>query len=367
MALPKPPGRLGDPDMTLGTDPRTNSKLLEALKALNLDGRSHAATGLTRDSPLDAIRQYALDSGDRLEGLQKSMDYTVPGDKSTSTAITRSEEHIVGPDGNQIKLIICRPSDATTSRAPMSAVVYFHGGGMVVLTTENPMHMSWVEAMARTGLVAIAVDFRNALTRTGSNPFPAGLNDCVAAVRWVDSHRDQLGIGKIILQGNSGGANLALATALKANKSGWIGAIDGVWVSVPYISGAYHLSRDWKLRNLPSLVECDEYFEKCQTSALSSKMYDPSDENARNPLAWPYWATEEDMEGLPPHSIVTSELDPFRDEGNSYYMNLVKAGVRVVGRMNMGITHEGEMSFRRVLPDQFLTSLWDVKAFSDRL
>ena len=49
--------------------------------------------------------------------------------------------------------------------------------------------------------------------------------------------------------------------------------------------------------------------------------------NARNPLAWPSFATREDVEGLPPVVISVNECDPLRDEGIAFYRLLLGAGV----------------------------------------
>ncbi|CAI6285566.1 unnamed protein product [Periconia digitata] len=359
-------GRLGDRAKTLGTDPRTHPKLLEVLQSLHLDGDSHVGTNLTRESPLQDIISYVLDVNDILEDIHQNMDLSVPKISRSATEIVRSTKIVVGSDGNEIRLIFYRPS-ASLSGTPPPGVVYFHGGGMVILSTENPMHITWAEATARLGLVSIIVDFRNAVTRSGAHPFPAGLNDCTQAVQWIHNNKAELNISKIVLQGNSGGANLALATALKAKKEGWVSAIDGVFVTAPYISGTYHLPEEWKLENLPSLVECDGYLENMRTSALSSKLYDPSEHNARNPLAWPYWAEKKDLEGLPPHYIITDELDPWRDEGNAYYRKLVEAGVNAVGRMNLGMIHDGEMVFRHHIPELFLASLEEIRSFVFRV
>ena len=48
-------------------------------------------------------------------------------------------------------------------------------------------------------------------------PFPAGLNDCVSGVRWLVDQADELGIdaSKIIVAGESGGGNLAIATGMQ--------------------------------------------------------------------------------------------------------------------------------------------------------
>lgn len=358
------PGRLGDPEMSLATEPRTHPGLLKALKGYGIHEPSYLTSEMAPDAPLEIISSFVSKNEEFIERLYNSIDYRV-SDESSSEPITTSEEFIPGPDGNKVKLIIHRAAESEGTLLP--AVLYFHGGGMIILSTENSMHTTWVQALARTGLVAIAVDFRNALTRTGLNPFPAGLNDCAAAVRWVDGHRDQLKISKIVLQGESGGGNLALAMALKAKQEGWLHAIDGVCASVPYISGAYGLPLEWRLRELPSLVECDGYLISCSTSALNARVYDPSGAHARDPLAWPYWATEDDLQGLPPHLIVTSELDPLRDEGNAYHRKLVRAGVRAVGKMNLGVIHGAELFLRQTLPDLFLTTLWEFKKFVDRL
>ena len=358
------PGRLGDPQMSLATDPRVHHGLLNVMKKHNIHLPTYLTSALTPESSIDDISSFALKNEAAIEALYAKLDYDVPNPTS-AIPLTRSEEWVPTSAGHRVRLIIYRPTELRASSLP--AVVYFHGGGMVILKTDDPMHVSWAEALARTGLVVIAVDFCNALTPHRLNPFPAGLDDCAEAVRWVHARRQQLNISRIALQGESGGGNLALATALRAKRERWLDAIDGVCASVPYISGAYGMSLEWRLQQLPSLVECDGYLISCATSALNARLYDPSWQHARNPLAWPYWAAQEDLEGLPPHLIVTSELDPLRDEGHAYCRKLEKAGVRVVGRMNLGVIHEGELFLRQVLPDLFLTSLWELKRFVDRL
>ena len=364
-SAPRAPGRLGDPEMSLATEPRIHPALLKALKDYGIHESSYLSSEIAPDAPLDTITSFVSKNEEAIERLYRSINYNIP-DEPYSTPITTSEESFLGPDGNTITLIIYRPPGPSPSTS-MPAVLYFHGGGMVILRTDNPMHTSWASSLARTGLVAIAVDFRNALTQSADlkYPFPAGLNDSAAAVQWVHANRARLGINKIVLQGESGGGNLALATALKAKQEGWLAAIDGVCATVPYISGAYGLPLEWKLRELPSLVECDGYLISCATSALNARLYDPEERHARDPLAWPYWAQEEDLKGLPPHLIVTSELDPLRDEGNVYFGKLLRAGVRAVGKMNLGVVHEGELFLRRVLPDLFRANLWEIRMFVD--
>lgn len=363
MASSPAPGRLGDPNMCLGTDPRLHPKILGILKSYGGENNLPVAE-ITPESPYESIRAVAAKSHeDHVKFFHAAV---FPEEPTSSAQVTAYDELIPGPDKTELRLTI-RKSAESSSDAPLPGLVYIHGGGMVIGTTDNPPQNKWAESLVRTGLVVITIHFRNAYDKDGDNPFPAGLEDCATAVRWIDEHRADLGIRKVILQGESGGGNLSIATALKANKEGWVKAIDGIAAYIPFISGpAYGMPREWKLRELPSLVENDGYTLDVASCALYTKMYDPEDKHGRNPLAFPYWAQEDDLRGLPPHLIVTSELDPFRDEGIAYYRKLVGAGVKAVGKTTLGTIHGTELYWGRIAAPEFLeNSIWEIKRFAD--
>ncbi|KAF3766565.1 hypothetical protein M406DRAFT_106290 [Cryphonectria parasitica EP155] len=360
----KQPGRLGDPDMCLATDPRVHPKLRTLLHQWGVEKNTPVST-VSKDGPLEPIREIVSKADEAQEAFYSIAE--LPNlERFPFPSITASDKLIPEPDGTQLRLTIRKPS-AGAGDGPLPALVYFHGGGMVLGPTDSPPQNSWAEALAATGLVVVTVYFRNAYTKTGDYPFPAGLNDCATAVRWVHEHRSELGVGKLILQGESGGGNLATATALKANKEGWVDTIDGVFAVVPYIAGAMGQSREWKLAELPSLVENDGYMMDMATVALYARMYDPSGENTTNPLAWPFWASDDELRGLPPHMIVTAELDPFRDEGNEYARKLARADVKVVGRTTLGMVHGAEYFVKQTLVEFFENSVWEIKKFIDGL
>jgi acetyl esterase/lipase len=170
-------------------------------------------------------------------------------------------------------------------------------------------------------------------------------------------------LSSIVVTGESGGGNLSLATALKAKRDGYLDRIDGVYAQVPFIYGAY----DTPDPALPSLIENEGYFLNPSTMTLMSVPYDPSGENARNPLAWPYFATEADVEGMPPHVVTTDELDPLRDEGLSYLRTLVRAGVNATGHVYNGVGHAGELLAAAAIPELFDRALRDVVDFARRV
>jgi acetyl esterase len=361
-------GRLLDPSMSLSTDPRTHPSLLTALAAA---GRLNPIppASISSSSTLSEIFAYCSQMHHDSEKIYAS----VPQDLATDVSLPEVVYGVLecpGPDGNIIKLHVYEPAAKAggSGSGGLPGLVYIHGGGMIYLSTTNPPHERWMKSLAATGLIVIGVDFRNGWTEEGWNHFPVGLNDCAEAVKWIKANEKELGIGgKIVLQGESGGANLSIATALKAKQEGWVDAIDGVYASVPYISGVYGWEKEKLLEELPSLVECDGYALLCQRMAISVEAYDPGAKNATNPLAWPYHASVEVLKGLPPFVVSVNELDPLKDEGIVFWRNLVSAGVKAVGKVNLGITHAAEMIYRGALPEENIAAIGDIKRFIDSL
>ena len=353
-------GRLADPDRGLRSDPRTDPRLLAALAAFGLDGPA-APPPLDRSAGPAAVAEFVGGADAAFEGLYAALPNDLPGDGKQSVAHTT--ETLRGPSG-EVVLHVARPVGI---EGPLPCTVYVHGGGMTILSTDAKVHRQWRTDLAATGMVAIGVDFRNAWTAEGLNPFPAGLEDCAAAVSWIAANRERLGLTTVVLQGESGGANLVLATALKGLREGWVDGIDGVYATVPYVSGGYGWSQERKLAELPSLVENEGYFLNTAMMDLLVAVYDPTGEHAEDPLCWPYFATVDDLRGLPPHVIAVNELDPLRDEGLAYYRRLLAAGVQVTGRVNLGITHGADMIFRQAIPDVYRSAVADIKRFADSL
>ncbi len=356
---PKQEGRLHDADLEPRTDPRIDPRLLAALTAFGLDGAANPPP-ISRSASAESVAEVVGQLHTGFGGLYEALPNDLPGDGDNT--VTHTTETIPGASSNDIKLRIYRPAETD---GPLPCTVYVHGGGMAILDANAKVHRQWSEDLAATGMVVIGVDFRNAYTAAGPNPFPAGLTDCSSALGWIDAHRQELGITKIVLQGESGGANLVLATTLQAKQDGSLDSIDGVYAMVPYISGGYAWDDARKLRELPSLIENDRYFVNCLAMDLLVATYDPTGDNAENPLCWPYFANEADLAGLPPHVIAVNELDPLRDEGVAYYRKLLHAGVPVAGRVNLGIVHGADMIFRQAIPDVYFATVHDIRRFAD--
>jgi acetyl esterase/lipase len=185
------------------------------------------------------------------------------------------------------------------------------------------------------------VDFRNALTPSSVEevaPFPAGLNDCVSGLRWLVANASDLGIDadRVIVAGESGGGNLTLATGLKLKQDGDIGLIKGLYALCPYIAG------QWPLPQHPSSTENNGILLDLHNNR-GAMAYGIDEFDRGNPLAWPGFATEEDVRGLPSVMISVNECDPLRDEGIEFYRLLLRAGVPARCRQVMGTIHGTEV------------------------
>jgi len=356
----KPPGRLGDPNMSPATDPRIHPGILSALKFFGLEQYSSMELP---DHSIDALTPIIKASEEGVMGLYEGMENDLPGDSEEGEVITTTTT-IKGFDGNDILLYIIKPASASAGR-PLPGIVYTHGGGMVMNTTSNRVHDRWVKSLALQNTIVVMPDFRNAYTAAGHNPFPAGLNDCAAAAQYVASHRSELGISNLILQGESGGGNLAIATALKAKREGWISSVSGVYAIVPFISNGYAWSRERKLAELPSLIENEGYW--LSTGMIAAVGYYYSPDHMDDPHAWPYHSSIDDLKGLPPVMLTMDELDPLRDEGIAFYRKLLAAGVKVAASVSLGTVHGSGVGYRKAHPENYNAVVRSVGAFAHSL
>lgn len=255
-----------------------------------------------------------------------------------------THEFTSAPDGNTVKVQFIRPDNDDV----LPGVVYLHGGGMQTGSCFGAMYRMWGRMLAHQGLAVAMIDFRNALTPSSApeiEPFPAGLNDCVAGVRWTVANAAELGIDPdhVIVAGESGGGNLTLATGMQLLRDGETGLVRGLYALCPYIAGR------WPQERYPSSIENEGILLNLHNNR-GAVAYGVEQLDAGNPLAWPSFATEDDVRGLAPTFISVNEADPLRDEGIEFYRLLMAAGVRAQCRVVMGTSH-GMDVFAAVLPD----------------
>ena len=282
--------------------------------------------------------EYTAENNARCVARTQALEMFDSEEIAPSAGLTVRVETIRSePDGNQIKLRIIRPD--TSEQLP--CVYYIHGGGMMELSVFDGPFRAWGKILAAQGVAVAMVDFRNCVRPSSAPevaPFPAGLNDCVSGLKWVASHPEPLNIdpARIIVAGESGGGNLTLATGLKLKRQGELGLIKGLYALCPALAG------EWPQERYPSSIENNGIMFDLHNNRFAMA-YGIEALHAKDPLAWPAFATEDDVKGFPPTVISVSECDPFRDEGIEFYRLLLHAGVTASGRQVMGTPHSTEI------------------------
>ncbi len=215
---------------------------------------------------------------------------------------------IPGPLG-PLRLRIYRPKAA----GPRPVLVWLHGGGFVVGNLET--HDALCRALcAGARAVVVAVDYALA----PEHRFPAGLNDCLAAIRWVVGNMAEIGGDprRLALGGDSAGANLAAVCALELRGEG----LAALLLACP-VTDAPDPAR-------PSYIERAEGWGLTAAGMdwfFRQYLDDPA--QARDPRVAPLRA--KDLSALPPTWLLTAEFDPLRDEGAEFARRLDAAGVVV--------------------------------------
>ena len=124
-----------------------------------------------------------------------------------------SQERVITgpPDNPELTVRVYTPARATGVRLP--GILMIHGGGMVMgsVAAEHIKAETYCESV---NAVIVSTDYRKA----PEHPYPAGPDDCYAALNWMVDHADELDIDptRIAVLGGSAGGNLAISTTLRA-------------------------------------------------------------------------------------------------------------------------------------------------------
>ena len=214
---------------------------------------------------------------------------------------------------------------AADEAEPRPVLVYFHGGGWVIGDLET--HDAAVRSLAaRSGFTVVAVDYRLA----PEHPFPAPLEDCLAAVEWVVKSADELSIdpARLAVGGDSAGGNLAAVVACRLRDT----------AAAPRFQLLVYPVTDGTLSQ-PSIEDnADGYFLTKDMMAWFWQHYVGSGSRT-DPGCSPLHAEDAALVGLPPALVITAEFDPLRDEGEAYAARLASAGVEVTVTRYDGVIH----------------------------
>lgn len=246
-----------------------------------------------------------------IEQMRADYDAASPALAGPGEPVAQVSDRTISGPGGEIPIRAYRPSTPVyqPSKQPVPVLVWLHGGGWMVGSPDS--HDALCRRLAnRAGCVVVSVHYRLA----PEHPFPAALDDALAAVGWVADHADEIGgdASRLAVGGDSSGASIAASVArhrLDVRLQVLVyPATDAAMDTASherYASG-YYLERD-EMRS-----SWDSYLAGA----------DPADPDA-SPLR------ADDLAGVAPAFVLVAGFDPLHDEGVAYAGRLQAAGVPV--------------------------------------
>jgi len=273
-------------------------------------------------SELPTVGDYS--TAEIIQGMRAERDEAMVA-PAPRDDVEREDRMIAGIGGApDVPIRIYRPKQAAQSARP--GFLEIHGGGFLFGTIE--MMDGWCEAIAATvDVVVVSVGYRLA----PEDPFPAGLEDCYAALQWLHDHAGELGVDvdRIAIGGQSAGGGLAAGLALYARDQGGP-PICYQLLEIPEL--------DDRLDTPSMLAFQDTPFWNRPNAVWSWKHYLGPDHTGE-PSIYAAPARATDVSGLPPAYVSTMEFDPLRDEGIRYAAAMLAAGVSVELHSYAGTFH----------------------------
>jgi acetyl esterase len=233
-----------------------------------------------------------------------------------------------GPGGE----IGLRLYDARDAREAGPLLLFFHGGGFVLGDLES--HAPFCAEIARAlDLPVLAVDYRLA----PEHPWPAGVEDAIAAAYWAAGSPEALGraVTGLVTCGDSAGGNFAIIAALALRDTPAKVPVLALWPIYPVGDPG---------KGYPSFEDFGEGY--LLTKPGMSWFEDLYKADHRD---WRYNPLVKNQAGMPPTLVVTAGLDPIRDQGRAYAAACIQAGVPTIFREARGNIH-GFISLRKAIP-----------------
>jgi acetyl esterase/lipase len=244
----------------------------------------------------------------------------------TPAGVEVSRRSIEGPPGApEVGVVISAPAAKGAGRP---AILHIHGGGYVLGAPEMGLATDAAYVLG-FGAVVVSVDYRLA----PETPYPGPVEDCYAALKWIDGSAEALGIdrGRIVVSGESAGGGLAAATVLLARDRGEI-AVAFQHLIFPMLDDRTTTAADPS----PYLGQF-VWTPKANLFGWTALLGHAPGGPGVSPYAAP--ARAEELSGLPPTYIICGALDLFLEEDMDYARRLIRAGVPTELHIYPGAPH----------------------------
>ncbi|HUA35683.1 MAG TPA: alpha/beta hydrolase [Candidatus Binataceae bacterium] len=259
------------------------------------------------DRPLDLSEIPAA------RGKMKKMVTMMLADLPAVEGVASQDRFAKGRPGDpDVRLRVCRP-DNQPGKLP--ALLWIHGGGYVMGDIEQDDRLM-KQIAKRIGCVAASVDYRLA----PEHPFPAPVEDCYSALKWLFANAGELGIdpSRIAIGGASGGGGLCAGLALMTR--------DRREVKPSFQLLIYPMIDDRNVTPASHAITDPRVWNR-ESNRLGWKAYLGRDGGGAGVSPYAAATRATDLTGLPPAYIPVGALDLFIDENIEYAQRLIQAGV----------------------------------------
>lgn len=239
-------------------------------------------------------------------------------------AVAREEEIRIPTPAGEVRALVV--AGEAQHGDPLPVVLHFHGGGFVIMTPECTTKLCKRLALG-AGAIVVSLDYR----RSPEHPYPAPLDDCVAAYRWLREHAGSIGGDprRIALSGDSAGGNLAAATALRVQAEG------DTPPSAVLLACAW-LDLGMQTRSFAAFGPDDLLIDDAAMTYWRA-CYAPRPEQWADPYVSPLRG---DLRAFPPACIIVGGIDPLYDDGIRFADALRGAGGTADLHEYAGMPHE---------------------------
>ena len=264
---------------------------------------------------LDLARKAALPEVWQLTPDQGREQYATRVNKlKFNEAIFRTEDRRIPGPGSDIPIRVYTPRELKSGEK-LPVLLWFHGGGFVIGSIDT--HDSACRMLAnKSDCLVVSVDYRLA----PEHKFPAGVEDCQAAMKWTALHAVEFGgdASCMAVGGDSAGGNLAAVMAILARDAAHPKLVFQLLI-YPCVApepetGSHHKFKEGYILSRNSIT----WFYK---------QYLRSGKDVNDFRFAPLM--HDDLSALPPALIIVAGYDPLRDEGIEYAKKLIEAGNRV--------------------------------------
>ena len=249
---------------------------------------------------------------------------SIPAQQDIDEDQVRFEDRVIPgpPDAPDLQVRVYTPVGEARTRP---GVLYIHGGGFCFGSVEFE-HQGALAVAHAANAVVVSVEYRLA----PENPFPAGIEDCYAALVWLASEASRLDVDadRIAVMGQSAGGGLSAGLALMARDR------RGPKLCLQVL-GIPELDHRLETASMKEFVDTPLWNRP--NAIMSWRCYLGESPGEVSPYASPSIAR--DLRGLPPAYVSTMEFDPLRDEGIEYALRLLQAGVPVELHQYPGTFH----------------------------